>query len=112
MRNGAVGGKRLINSSWIIGVVSIVLSFCGPFILYRLIDYSSGSLTGLTIILRPIYFLVLSVFAIIGFIKGISELKSSKKILAILGIVLCFFGLAASLTILFFPLLLSFYVAD
>lgn len=100
------------NSSWMIGIISIALSFCGPLILYRLIDYSSGSLAELIIILRPIYFLVLSIFTIIGFIKGILELRSSRKILAILGIVLCFFGLVVSLLILFFPFLLPFYVAD
>ncbi len=98
--------------SWIIGVITLILSLISPLIIYRLIAFFSDSIVELIINLRPIYFLLLSFLAIYGFIKGIIEFKKKEKKLAILGMALCLFGLAISLLILFFPFLLFFYIAD
>jgi len=117
MDNNLSNNKSLAkkkNSSWILGVVSIGLSLFGSIIITNITDHLS--INGITTysetarlgkILTAVYYGLLLIFSIIGFIRGIKELKATKRGLAVFGLIMCFISIIVLLSVGW--ILLTFY---
>jgi len=101
--------------SWALGIISIALNFFGSFVITGITDYLSiheilkmSATDRLGKILTAIYYGLVLIFSVFGFVRGVIELKSPKKRLAMIGLILCFAGIVASLfvgyVLLTFPL--------
>ena len=108
-----ITGKKKI-SSWILGIISMGLSILGSFIITGITDYLSiqeiltmSEADRIGKISTAIYYGLVLIFSIFGFIKGITELKMSKKRLAIKGMIVCFLSVAVLLYMVY--LSLAFY---
>ncbi len=105
--------KKKLNA-WVLGIISIGLSICGFIIITGITNYLSirevlnmSATDRLGKISIAIYYGLLLIFSVFGFVRGIIELKSQKKRLAMIGLILCSVGIVASLSIAY--LSLAFY---
>lgn len=113
MPNKQIIEKRKINA-WVLGTISIGLSILGSFIITNITDYLSireilnmDAADRLGKTLTAIYYGLVLFLSIFGLIRGIVELRSPKKRLAIIGLILCFVSIVVSLFMAY--LLLAFY---
>lgn len=94
-------------STWIWGVISILLACLGipillviSYLLWPIVEkYFLRYAEALWFILSILYYMGVFLIAILGLIKGIKGLKSPNKKLAIIGVTLCLIGLVLALGI-------------